>query len=93
MLFDMPRNTNMGERNRYIFTVGLMSYRPNYEGVDSFLMKIWPQVHSLYPALKYKVVGKGLPDRYAQKWLAIPGVQVLGFVDDIRSVYAKPPTF
>lgn len=89
MLFDMPQDMNTGERNQYIFTVGLMSYSPNYEGVDSFLMKIWTKVHSVYPALEYKVVGKGLPNRYAQKWQAIPGVQVLGFVDDIRAVYAN----
>ena len=89
MRFDISQYAGTGEQGQYIFTVGFMNYRPNYEGVNTFLKKIWPKVHSQYPTLEYKVAGKGLPEQYVQKWSGIPGVKVLGFVDDIRAVYAN----
>ncbi len=71
----------------YIFTVGLMSYEPNYEGVDSFLSNVWPKVQKKFPQLKYLIIGKGTPEKLTIKWRSIPGVKIMGFVDDLEPIY------
>ena len=72
---------------KYIFTVGLMSYEPNYYGVDSFLTNIWPKVREKFPELEYLIIGKGIPIELTKKWFRISGVRILGFVDDLEAIY------
>ena len=76
-------------REEYVFTVGLMSYAPNYLGVDSFLREVWPVVHSKYPDLRYKIVGRGVPAQYSEEWAKLPNVEILGYVDELSDLYAK----
>ena len=73
---------------RYLFTVGLMSYPPNYEGVDAFICEIWPKVRKLHPNMIYVVVGKGVPGYLAKKWSSTDGVRLAGFVEDLDSMYS-----
>lgn len=75
------------KRGNYIFTVGLMDYEPNYKGVDSFLRDVWPSVKAAFPMLEYWIAGKGAPSELAAAWSAIAGVKVLGYVEDLVSVY------
>ncbi len=84
-----PRTTYQmsGRQQKRLLTIGLMSYEPNYEGVDWFLDHIWPAIHQKFPELIYAIGGKGTPTQLAQKWSAMPGVEQLGFVDDLESVY------
>ena len=77
------------ERQPMIFTVGLMSYAPNYLGVDAFLTNIWPTVKKAYPEMTYKLAGKGIPEEYQQKWEKIDGVELLGFVEDLEPLYEQ----
>jgi len=72
-----------------LMTVGLMGYGPNQEGVGWFLDNVWTKVHERWPDLRYAIAGGGLPDSLKGKWSAVPGVQVLGFVDDLDALYAK----
>ncbi len=76
-------------RAQRLFTVGLLSYPPNYEGINRFLMEVWPAVHAAYPALTYRIAGAGAPEDYATRWSVIPGVEVVGFVDDLHAEYAQ----
>ena len=76
-------------RDNYIFTVGSLFYKPNCQGIDVFLQKVWPVVHARYPDLNYKIAGKGLSNQYLQKWSQVEGVQILGFVNDLSAVYQK----
>lgn len=72
-----------------LFTVGNMSYAPNYEGTDRFLKEIWPAFHKEHPDVRYRIAGKGAPSEYALKWNSLEGVEYLGFVDDIEDLYKK----
>jgi hypothetical protein len=71
----------------YLFTVGFMSYKPNYEGVDFFLSAIWPEFHKKYPNIKYLIGGKGAPLEFVNKWERIEGVQYLGYIDNLEAAY------
>ena len=72
-----------------LFTVGNMSYAPNYYGVDKFLTDIWPAFHKKYPDVIYKIAGKGAPDAYIKKWNSYEDVEYMGFVDDIEILYKE----
>lgn len=77
------------KRESYIFSIGLMAYRANYEGVDRFVTDVWPRVRDAFPTLSYYICGRGSPTELAKKWAAVPGVKVMGFVDDLEELYAK----
>ena len=78
-----------GRQEALLLTVGLMSYSPNFQGVDWFVQNIWPTFYAEHPDFTYYVVGRGAPQNLANSWSRVPGVKVLGFVDDIDSLYEK----
>ncbi len=78
--FDAPR-ANL------VMTVAHLGYPPNYRGIDRFLKREWPKMRVENPTLVYRLVGKGLPARFARKWRKVPGVELAGFVDDIDREY------
>lgn len=79
----------VSDRYEYLLTIGVMSYAPNYLGVDTFLKEIWPNFHSKYPNIKYLIGGKGVPESYRTKWAAIEGVKYIGYIDDLNMAYEK----
>lgn len=85
---DATYNPLCRERD-FLFTVGDMSYNPNYLGVDKFLNEIWPSFHKKYPDVKYLIAGRGLPESYARRWSEIDGVEYIGYVDDLDKAYER----
>jgi glycosyltransferase involved in cell wall biosynthesis len=69
-----------------ILTIGVLSYLPNRDGIDRFLREGWPKVRAACPTAEYWLAGRNDP-AVAQQWQAIPGVKVLGFVDDLAALY------
>ena len=83
---NVQRNTKT-YRDSFVFTVGMMNYAPNYHGVDLFLTNIWSKVNKMLPNIRYKIVGKGVPQKYKDTWSKIPNVDILGFVEDLSELY------
>ena len=73
------------ENNPVIAFVGSLSYHPNHEGVNHFLTHIWPIILRESPNAQFKIAGKGPQETH--RWAEIRNVQVLGFVDDISTIY------
>ena len=78
-----------GAQKEQIMTVGLMSYEPNYQGVDWFIDNVWPSLRTKFGNLEYKVCGKGVPPSLQAKWSKFPGVVIAGFVRDVDKVYEE----
>lgn len=78
-----------GRQKRQLMTVGLLSYAPNFEGVDWFIDKVWTEVYARHPEFSYVICGGGLPRWLREKWSAVPGVEVRGFVRDLDAVYEE----
>ena len=76
-------------RKMQLMTVGYMLYRTNHEGVDWFLANAWPRIRARFPEMRYAVAGGGAPTDCVARWRATPGVDVLGFVDDLERLYAE----
>jgi glycosyltransferase involved in cell wall biosynthesis len=81
-----PQVNDSRSENPVLLTVGALDYLPNRDGVDRFIREGWPKVRAACPTAEYWLAGRN--DRAtAMRWQAVPGVKVLGFVDDLAAVY------
>lgn len=74
------------EADSLIFT-GLMSYRPNIDGIMYFVEEVLPLIHRVRPDVTLKIVGAGAGDEVER--LAGPHVLVTGAVPDMRDYFAR----
>lgn len=76
-----------------LFFVGRLDYAPNYLGVDWFVDHVWPTIKNAVPEAELAIGGKvyyhEVTEPYFEKWRAIDGISVLGFIDDINAEYAS----
>lgn len=71
-------------RDERVCFCGVMSYRPNDEGVTWFLRHVWPRVRSARPNALMTIVGAE-PRRQLRRLAdAVGGVEVTGSVLDVR---------
>src|SRR5579871_5418712 len=70
-----------------IFT-GDMGYFPNEEAVVSFARNVYPLIRRSIPNLRFFIVGRN-PARNVQQLQNIRGVEVTGFVPDVRAYLAQ----
>lgn len=75
-------DTGGNERPTLVFT-GMMDYWPNIEGMRWFIKHVFPGVRDSIPTVRLLVVG-GRPTREVMRWRSIKGIEVTGFVEDIR---------
>lgn len=80
----MPRVTG---RPTVTFT-GDMSYFPNQEAVEFFARKVLPIIQSSVPDVRFLIVGRK-PSPKVQRLQEIEGVEVTGFVPDVRTYLAQ----
>jgi sugar transferase (PEP-CTERM/EpsH1 system associated) len=61
---------------------GTLDYRPNVDGAQYLIERVWPLVRSRCPAARLLVVGRA--DPATTRRLSRPGVEVVGEVPDVR---------
>ena len=66
-----------------VFT-GQMDYRPNIEAVKDFAMHAMPNIRAKHPEASFAIVGRN-PTQAVSDLSMLPGVQVTGAVDDVRT--------
>jgi polysaccharide biosynthesis protein PslH len=66
-----------------VFT-GQMDYRPNIEAVGDFARNAVPIIRARHPEATFAIVGRN-PTAAVSELSALPGVQVTGAVDDVRT--------
>ncbi len=81
---------------RSVVFVGGLSWYPNSDAMQFFIREAWPALRRLHPDAQMNIAGRS-PSASLQRDIATtPGVELLGFVDDIRplvhrsAVYACP---
>ncbi len=78
-----------------LFFVGKLDYSPNYLGVDWFIINVWRMIKEVIKDAEFHIAGKvdenakHVVAPYLEKWAAIDGVSVLGFVEDINKEYEE----
>lgn len=74
------------EPDMLLFT-GLMTYRPNIDGVVYFVQEILPLIHKIRPQVTLTVVGAGAATEVTA--LEGPQVKIIGTVPDMRVYFSR----
>jgi glycosyltransferase involved in cell wall biosynthesis len=75
--------------SKQILIVGMLSYMPNTEGIEHFLTQCWPHIRRAVPDATVRIIGGGLNARTSERWARFPGIEVGGFVADLRAEYQR----
>jgi sugar transferase (PEP-CTERM/EpsH1 system associated) len=73
--------------NRLVF-VGALDYPPNIDAMLWFCRAVWPAVKAALPDASLDIVGRK-PSRSVQQLAALPSVNVIGSVPDVRPYMAS----
>lgn len=68
--------------------VGALDYRPNIDAACWFCDQVWPIVHRINPQARLWLVGRS-PVAAVRRLGALPGVEVIGPVPDVRPYLAR----
>ena len=68
--------------------VGALDYRPNIDGACWFCRHVWPAILHRCPTARLLLVGRR-PVPEVQRLAAIPGVEIVGQVPDVRPYLAE----
>ncbi len=68
--------------------VGAFDYRPNVDAACWFCREAWPEIHRRRPAARLRLVGRR-PVAAVRALGALPGVEVVGQVPDVRPYLAE----
>ena len=69
--------------DKILIFIGSYIHYPNRDAIRYFYRSIWPLVKKRHPDIRLKVVGSH-PDEEIKALANVPGIEVLGFVDDVR---------
>ena len=67
-----------------IVFVGVLNYRPNYEGVVWFAQHVMPSLLQRVPEAKFQIVGRH-PTPKIEQLAERPGIELVGSVPDVRA--------
>jgi sugar transferase (PEP-CTERM/EpsH1 system associated) len=82
-----PRSARPAEPPTLVFT-GVMDYWPNVQGVQWFADSVLPRIRATLPAVRFIIVGSK-PTEAVRQLGTRPGIEVTGFVDDVRVFLAE----
>ena len=71
-----------------ILCTGDMAYFPNEEAVGFFARNVFPVIRQTVADARFLIVGRN-PGRNVQQLATLPGVEVTGFVPDVRTYLAQ----
>lgn len=72
---------------RTILFVGSFYHLPNEPAVDFFVNEVWPILHARDASLRFRIVGSNLQPHLRERWQRQPGVEAVGFVEDLSEAY------
>jgi glycosyltransferase involved in cell wall biosynthesis len=77
-----PRAADPAPDGCTIVFFGLLSYFPNVDGVTYLVQEIWPRIVEMHQKVRLKIIGGQAPRSLLA--LARPGIELTGFVSDLR---------
>lgn len=86
---DSCADADMSVPKKRIVFVGQLEYKPNKEGLDRFLERVYLPLVERLPDVEMHVVGMIKNEELRQRWQRYPGVTVTGFVDDLKQEYEQ----
>jgi sugar transferase (PEP-CTERM/EpsH1 system associated) len=87
-----PPNRPRNIKDPYFLFAGVMDYAPNIDAVIWFMDCVWPTIKKQWPQAKFCIAGMNPTDKI-KKLEKNHGVEVTGFVDDIKPYFDKTNIF
>lgn len=75
--------------SKTILVVASMGLRANRDGVSYFVDRVWPHIRKSVCDAKLRLVGTDMNASMKQRWSAQPGVDAIGFAEDLRTEYRE----
>lgn len=79
-----PRPTS-----KIVLVVATLKFPMNLSGVTRFIEQVWPKVKVAVPDARFRIVGGGMTPELKAKWSAVPGVEPVGYAEDLRDEYRQ----
>lgn len=73
--------------------VGTLTWEANVDGLLWFLAEVWPALAAKHQGLRLRIAGKNPDSRLQQAAAAHPGVELLGFVEDLEPLFQRSRVF
>jgi glycosyltransferase involved in cell wall biosynthesis len=80
---------DLGRRPLALAFVGGLWFHNNIDGLLWFLRDVWPLVRGRVPAATMRIAGRGASAEFEATVRAIEGVEYVGAVNDVRTIYAS----
>ena len=75
--------------SRTVIMLGSYYHRPNAEGLDWFVRRVWPLIRAEVSDAEFRIIGPGLSARQAETYGGVLGVRVLGTVPSVVPHYRE----
>jgi sugar transferase (PEP-CTERM/EpsH1 system associated) len=85
--FDPARYPAASEHGEQVIFTGAMDYAPNIEAACWFVRSVWPLIRAQMPGASFVIAG-GPAGSAVTELTKVPGVSVLGYVDDMAATIA-----
>jgi glycosyltransferase involved in cell wall biosynthesis len=90
---DYFRSTDDEREPNTLIYVGGMTWFPNYDGMLFFMEDILPLIRSKFPDIRLHCVGRQIDNRFHDMARADTGLEIHGFVDDVRPLITRASVF
>ncbi|TVQ47892.1 MAG: glycosyltransferase [Gloeocapsa sp. DLM2.Bin57] len=87
MLSEPPEFIPINPDSQTILFVGIHGYRVNRDGVKNFIVNQWSNIRKVVNSAQLRIVGLGNWSELESQLGVIPGVEYVGFVEDLRKEY------
>ncbi|MGZ3686844.1 MAG: glycosyltransferase family 4 protein [Bdellovibrionota bacterium] len=73
-------------RERALFFIGRLDWKPNREGLEWFLQNVWPEAAATSADLRLRVAGAG-DGSWLERYRGLPRLEILGRVPEVAEYY------
>lgn len=87
-----PATTPKPQPGPVMLFTGVMDYLPNEDAVAWFVEEAWSRIKAKYPSALFYIAGMN-PSARVRALAKYPGVEITGFVEDIRDYYDRAHIF
>ena len=88
LFVDIPGRQAGFDARRDILFIGGYLHKPNVDAVKWFCAEAWPRVRARLPDVRLHLIGSN-PDAEVEALGRLPGVEVVGFVEDIAPWFER----
>ena len=80
-------------RSPYLVFIGSLDYKPNIESIFFTVENLWPAIHTKFPNMTFRIVGRAPTAELVKKVRNVRGVELVGPVENVSEYYLNSKCF